>query len=338
MEIDSIKMAKKLNPYCQTILIAKENHFIANEMQDNEDNIILETINFSSNLGLSLIFGIRALVKKHQIKNVIFFGASELKSMYFSFLGLDINLIIRHGTTKSRPKKDWFHRLIYSKVNYHVAICKHLAKNIEYIIPFGKGTQLKAIYPSLNLSPSQEINFNTKPHKPLQILHVGRIAKGKGQKTAIEACKILYKNKIDFKLNIIGGFHAPYKKNFLSFINTLKYKEKINLVGHTTNLEPFYLHSDIFLFPSDGEGLSNAFIEALSYGLHCISYKNTSFPELKDLGFNFLIAENQDLEDLKQKLLSAVEQDFSRNRSNALLAKKSFSFNRELEEFKSLLY
>ncbi|MEA3373149.1 MAG: lipopolysaccharide biosynthesis protein, partial [Campylobacterota bacterium] len=128
-------MAEKLAPYSKTVLIAKTGHFIANEVASKRDDFFLETISFNSNLSLSIIFGARKIIKKYDIKNVIFFGASELKSLYFSFLGLDINLIIRHGTTKSTPKKDWFHRLIYSKVNYHIAICEHLANNVKEIIP-----------------------------------------------------------------------------------------------------------------------------------------------------------------------------------------------------------
>jgi glycosyltransferase involved in cell wall biosynthesis len=337
MEIDSIKMAKKLAPYSKTILIAKKDHFIANEVSKENNDFTLETVRFKSNLGPALIFGIRDLIKKHGIKNVIFFGASELKSLYFSFLGLDINLIIRHGTTKSRPKKDWFHRLIYSNVNYHVAICQHLAKNVEYIIPFGKETQLKVIYSSLsNVS-------EPKPHPTgdtIQLLHIGRIARGKGQEDAILACQRLVDEKIDFTLTLVGGFDESYRKEFLQFLEDCTYKDKVKLIGHTPDVQSYIDNADIFIFPSHGEGLSNAFLEALSNKLVCISYDNTSFPELQKLGFHFHCVKDRDIHSLQDKLLivsNLINLEKNKSHNNYILATTLFSLDKELNEYFALL-
>ena len=147
MEIDSIKLSQLLQSVSNITLIAKKDTFIEKTFRelDLKYPISFETITFKSSLSLSIILGVRKIIQENNIKNVIFLGASELKSLYFSFIGLDINLIIRHGTTKSSPKKDWFHKLIYSNVNYHITICEHLAKNVKFIIPFGKKTQLKII-------------------------------------------------------------------------------------------------------------------------------------------------------------------------------------------------
>lgn len=337
MEIDSIKMAKKLSPFCKTILIAKKDHFIANEMRSSNDGIILETINFKSNLGPALIFGVRKLVKEHGIKNVIFFGASELKSLYFSFLGLDINLIVRHGTTKSRPKKDWFHRLIYSRVNYHVAICEHLAKNVEYIIPFGKESELKVIYSSIS-TPDEP-----KPRvyqTPIRILNVGRIAKGKGHEDIIKSCNILYQNNIDFKLTLVGDGEKEYVNSIKNLASSMPYKKNIHFAGRSTDVPSFLNDNDIFLFPSEGEGLSNAFIEGLSHGLVCIAYSNTSFPELKELGFHCHLVKNMDLPDLKDKLLE-LTQNIDTEKENALQniinSKNVFSLESEIDSYSNLL-
>ena len=342
MELDALHLSKMLSKICEVTLIAQEECFIANTFltQETHHGVSLETLAFKSSLSLSIITNVRKIIEAKQIRNVLFLGASELKSLYFSFWGLEINLIIRHGTTKSSPKKDWFHRLIYSKVNYHIAICEHLGRNVKKIIPFGKETQLKVIYPSLNLNPSQSIDYDAKPHQPITLLHVGRIAAGKGQRTAIEACQVLYKNSIDFTFYIVGGFHEPYEKEFLEFLETLEYKEKIVLVGHTKAVESYYLKSDIFLFPSDGEGLSNAFIEAMCYGLAAITYDNTSFPELQDLGFSFQLVEDQNLASLQKKLLTTAK-DYGSLHTNATknsaLSQRLFSQERELERFQKLL-
>jgi len=333
MELDAIKLAKKLSINTSIVLIAKKDHFIASKKDDyiNVNNIKLETIDFKSNLGLSIILNARKIIQKFNIKNIIFFGASELKSLYFSFLGLDVNLIVRHGTTKSRPKKDWFHKLIYSKVNYHVSICKHLEKNVNYIIPFGKNTQAKLIYSSFDFPQPQHIE-----HKKLTLLHVGRIADAKGQVDAIKACEILVENDIDFEFNIVGGFDEAYEATFMHFYESCPYKDKINLVGFTNNVQSYIQKSDIFLFPSYGEGLSNAFLEALSNNLLCIAYDNTSFPELIELGLDFCIVKNQDIDALKKRLLNSINID-NKYKENYNKILKLFSLKNEMDRYLNIL-
>lgn len=333
MEIDTIKLAKKLSPYVPITIIAKKGCFIASCEQEYvaHNGIELETIAFRNSFSLSIIFNVRRIIREKGINNVIFFGASELKSLYFSFLGLDINLIVRHGTTKSRPKKDWFHKLIYSNVNYHVAICKHLQRNVEYIIPFGKHAQSTLIYSSIEVP-----NIKRVPHMPLALLHVGRIAPGKGQTDAIEACRILYENDIDFIFYLVGGFDDGYKEPFMSIYNALPYKEQIRLIGFSNNVNEYYQKSDIFLFPSHGEGLGNAFLEALSYGLECISYNNTSFPELKELGLDFHLVDNKNLDRLSQTLLQCAQNPLIYD-DNTTIMSKHFSVKSEIAHYLEIL-
>lgn len=336
MEIDALKLANKLYKFTNITLVAKEKHFIANSFKEYiKENIELRTIEFKSTFSLSIISKVRELVKEKKIKNVIFFGASEMKSLYFAFLGLDINLIIRHGTTKSKPKKDWFHRLIYSQVNHHVSICKHLEKNVKYIIPFGKSSKSELIYSSFELQKKEKI-----PHDKLTLVHVGRIAEGKGQYDAIEACEVLYKNNIDFTFYIIGGFDESYKEKFLDLYNSLEYKKNIKLVGFVKNVQDYLLKSDVFIFPSYGEGLSNAFLEALANDLICISYENTSFPELKDLGLYFHMLEDKNIEILKEKLLyicKNIDVEKKKLKNNSLVIEEKFSLNREIKEYMEIL-
>ncbi|RLA79852.1 MAG: lipopolysaccharide biosynthesis protein [Epsilonproteobacteria bacterium] len=337
MEIDSIKLAKKLSNYSKVVMIVSKGYFIESKKDDyvGFNDIKLETISFKSNLGPSIIINARQIVQKYGIKNVIFFGASELKSLYFSFLGLDINLIVRHGTTKSRPKKDWFHRLIYSDVNYHVSICKHLENNVNYIIPFGQTTEAKLIYSSFEFNKPSHIR-----QEKLTLLHVGRIADAKGQIDAIKACKVLVDNNIDFVFNIVGGYDEPYKDEFTKFYNSCEYKDKINLVGFTNDVQSYIQKSDIFLFPSLGEGLSNAFLEAMTNNLVCFSYDNTSFPELKDIGLYFKMIENKNIDMLKNNLLEVVqnlELEKEKSLPNNNLISELFSVKKEMNSYMEIL-
>ncbi len=336
MELDAVKTALHLSKIANITLIVKKETFLENKVNEiNNDKIETKTIKFKNSFSLSIIKNIRKIIQENNIKNVIFFGASELKSLFFAFWGLDINLCVRHGTTKSTPKKDFFHRLIYSNVDWHIANSKHILNNVRYIIPYGKNTKDIVIYPSFEFNEPKI----TKKEK-LSILHVGRIAEGKGQIDAIKACKILVKNNIDFELNLVGGFDKDYEKKFKNFLDNCDYKDKINLVGFTNDVEKYYNSSDIFLFPSYGEGLSNAFIEALAHNLVCICYNNTSFSEFRKLGFYYKMIGNKNIQKLSATLYQIVknlDNERYKCKKNSRLVDKIFSVENELTFYKKIL-
>lgn len=342
MEMDAVRIAKLISQDVNVCLIAKSNSPISNNYTNElaENSVELKAIQFKSKYSLAIAYKTRKIIKEYNIKNVIYLGASELHALTLAFSGLDINLIIRHGTTKSRPKKDFLHRLIYKNVNYHIAICKHLAKNIKYIFPFGKHTQLKTIYSSLRHLPEIDSKPARSNNQIIKLIHVGRIIDVKGQKDAVDACEVLFENNIPFELNLLGDFEPGCEDDFIHHLKPIPYSKQIHIRGFQKNLAEFYSQSDILLFPSHGEGLSNTFIEALSYGLACISYENTSFPEIRDLGFDFLIAKNLDVISLKEKLLEAtnlVKENKTPITENVELAKSIFCKENERNKYLSLL-
>ena len=242
-------------------------------------------------------------------------------------------MIVRHGTTKSTPKKDFFHKLIYSGVNYHVSICKHLENNVKYIIPFGKNSKSILIYSSVNIFTIEKIK-----NEKLTLVHTGRITEGKGQLDAIKACEILVQNNIDFIFYIVGGYEKNFEQRFLEFYESLKYKEKIILVGFSKEVEKYLTKSDIYIFPSYGEGLSNSFLEALSMGIMCISYDNTSFPELKNIGLDFELIENKNIDKLKESLLKIAKKEvFFNTEKNKDIVKEFFSEKNEIKKYLEIL-
>jgi glycosyltransferase involved in cell wall biosynthesis len=339
MELASLKLALILSKLVDITLIIQKNQFMHEQCLNNKDyaNLNFKTIAFKSTFSPSIIFHAREIVKTNNIKNIIFVGASELKSLYFSFLGLNINLIVRHGTTKSTPKKDWFHKLIYSDVNYHVAISKHLSKNVKEIVPFGKKTKLITIYPSM---PKAISDIEKTNNAELKLLHVGRVTPGKGLKEALQACEILKKNKINFTLISYGGMSAKYKEEFESFLETLTYKDSVNLCGFTNNIYDEYPKHDIFIFPTKGEGFGNVMMEAISHGIIILSFDNTAIANFKEMGFHIHLVEDANVKTLEYKLLY-IAQNLEKEKELALeniqKAQELFSAKREAKEYMELL-
>lgn len=317
----------------------QKNKFMHEQRLSNSDyaDIKYETISFKSNLSLSIIFSAREIVKKHNIKNVIFIGASELKSLYFAFLGLNINLIVRHGTTKSNPKKDFFHKLIYSNVATHVAISDHLAKNVQHIVPFGESTKLVTIIPSMPKECSKKERIN---HDNIKLLHVGRITPGKGLKEALQACQILYENNIKFSLESYGAMSSNYKEKFHNFVESLAYKQAFKLQNFTNDIYDEYKAHDIFIFPTKGEGFGNVMMEALAHGIVCLAFDNTAITNFKEMGFHMHLVKDGDVDELAKTLLyisKHIEKELLLCEENVKKAKDLFSAKREALAYIDLL-
>jgi glycosyltransferase involved in cell wall biosynthesis len=340
MELAATKLAKVLNNHVDVTYIIKDNTFIHNECKNNTDYAELNyaTINFSTTLlSPGIIFGVRKIIQERNIKNVIFVGASEIKSLYFAFLGLDINLIVRHGTIKSHPKKDWFHTLVYSQVNTHVAISKYMSGNVKDIIPFGKKTQLKVIVPSLANKLS---NLPRRDSSKIRILHAGRVTSGKGIDKAILACDTLALNKIDFIFDNYGPADVKYATQLEELLSKINYRDNIHINGFTDAIYDEYRKHDIFLFPTPDEGYGNVMMEAISHGIIVLAFDNTAISNFGEMGFHIHLVENQNLQALQERLLyiaNNLENEKQKAEENIQIAKKVFSPDREANEYLSLL-
>ena len=116
MELASVKLARLISQDLEVEFIARDNSYIVNRKEHFENcNVKVHIVEFLSNFSFKLIFKIRKILKENNIKNVIFLGASEMKSIYFATLGLDINFIIRQGSKKQLQKKIFF-------INFFIAM------------------------------------------------------------------------------------------------------------------------------------------------------------------------------------------------------------------------
>ena len=339
MELASVKLARLLSNDVDIQFIARDKSYIL-EKEEHFKNfpIKVHSVNFSSNLSISLITQTRKILIDNKIKNIIFLGASEMKSLYFATLGLDINFIIRQGSKKTTSKKDLFHKLFYSNVNCFMGNCEYMKQNIIDILPISKKAKVGRIYSSLKL----EQNIKIKPlNEIIDLVHVGRIHPGKGQKSALEACQVLYENNFDFKMTFLGDFqNASYYEEIQKDLQKLPYKNNIEFVGYTSKVKEYLQKSDIFIFPSLGEGMSNAIIESLGFGLIPIIYNDTSSPEFKDLGFHIHLTKENTIKDLKQILLNVAnnfKKEKEKAQSNQEKALNIFAPEREKREYLKLL-
>ena len=169
---------------------------------------------------------------------------------------------------------------------------------------------------------------NRKKYKNL--LFLSRITEDKGVLNLIKAYEILKKEDETFKLTIAGD--GDFLKTCKSYVLKNDIKD-INFTGYISGKDKIEIlsNSGVFIFPSVyGEGMPNAVLEALSFGLNVITTKVgglADFFEEKKMG---LFLDNNSVEEiiLKTKQLSANKELMkSITEYNITYAKKFYSSN-----------
>jgi GalNAc-alpha-(1->4)-GalNAc-alpha-(1->3)-diNAcBac-PP-undecaprenol alpha-1,4-N-acetyl-D-galactosaminyltransferase len=122
------------------------------------------------------------------------------------------------------------------------------------------------------------------------ILNVGRLDENKNQMLLIEVFSNL--NLDNWKLVIVGDgiLRDVYRK----LVKNLNIEQKVEFVGNVQNVWDYYNQAKIFAFTSNSEGFPNALLEAMSFGLPCISTDCPSGPSeiIKDNENGYLIEVN----------------------------------------------
>ncbi len=137
----------------------------------------------------------------------------------------------------------------------------------------------------------------------------------------INLWKEVVKKYPEWKLNIYGG--GAGKKKLQSLIDHLNLNENVILHGSSNTMSKHYLDSSIFLFTSTAEGLPMVLIEALTYGIPCVSFDCPTGPS--DIITNEVdgyVVEDGNIESLKEKLFILIE-DAELRKNMGINAKKS---------------
>lgn len=99
---------------------------------------------------------------------------------------------------------------------------------------------------------------------------VGRVVKDKGIREAIAAFKRLQSEEIDVHLMLVGPFEQDLDPLSAEDLQFLQGNKSITLAGFQTDVRPWIMAFDIFIFPSYREGFPNVVMQACALEVPCI--------------------------------------------------------------------
>jgi glycosyltransferase involved in cell wall biosynthesis len=102
-----------------------------------------------------------------------------------------------------------------------------------------------------------------------RVITVARLSPEKGVDILLNAWGEVVREEKDLKLLIVGC--GPLESRLKTFADSLGIAESVDFVGRVQNASKYLEGSDLFVLSSRSEGMSNALLEAMGYGIPCIA-------------------------------------------------------------------
>jgi glycosyltransferase involved in cell wall biosynthesis len=151
------------------------------------------------------------------------------------------------------------------------------------------------------------VSKQKKSDEVVNILFLSNFDKTKGVMDLLECAKLLKEKKINFKIRLIGAFYEQFTKDFFSnYLKNNNLLNKIDVIGpvYGDAKKQYFIDSDIFVFPTyyKNEAMPLVLIEAMQFGLPCISTFEGCIPEIVEDNITGLLFKQRDVEDFANKL------------------------------------
>ncbi len=153
----------------------------------------------------------------------------------------------------------------------------------------------------------------------MRILSVGNLTPVKGHRFLLEILSALGTPPCPLEVTLVGD--GSERETLTLMAQKLPSAIKVLLVGKQ-EATPFFAAADLFILPSQSEGMSNALLEAMSFGLCCLATKTGGTPEILTPGTDGFLIEYGDAKGAATLLLNLLENPEARRRVGEAARKK----------------
>jgi glycosyltransferase involved in cell wall biosynthesis len=350
LEINTVKLASELIRRGNSIVVfAKSDTFIAQQCRDLAIPLMIlpkyiKYFDFYNAWKLAL------KLKMIACKNIITSFHPDLSLLANTKLfNPQLRLIYQQQMHIGRRKKDIFHRIRYSQVDFWVSPLQLLADDVLRlstvredqirIIPLGVDTE--KIKPLVSREEYRKKFGFTEDDFVFCI--IGRIDKQKGQLTVLRAFDKI-KDEKSLKLLIVGektvGDSDDYYNQLLDFIAENQLEKQVFITGFEKNVGNVMNAVDCFILASSSEAYGMVTVEAFLSKLPIIASANGGTVELTQNGKYGRLFKPHDAEDLATAMQEFVQDRaafISRADEAYDYAKSRFTLEHECEGIESLL-
>ena len=158
------------------------------------------------------------------------------------------------------------------------------------------------------------------------VIHIGRFSEQKNHKSLIIAFARLCKEFPDIKLKLVGD--GELRENIESLVEKYKIKENVKFLGLLGTVYDELYNSDIFILPSNYEGMPITLIESMATGLPIIATNVGGIPDMINNDTSGIIINNT-IDDIYNSLKTVINNYELRNKIGQNAQKRSIMFSKE---------
>ncbi len=187
-----------------------------------------------------------------------------------------------------------------------------------------------------------ELNDNTLNKEMYDICVCGWISEIKNYETVIRAVSLI-KDKLNIRLNIIGGYSDKYKcyyEKLIKLIDELGIRENIKFWGTVENPYPIMKQMDALVLTSKIEALPTVLIEGMAIGLPLISSNCKYGPsEILDNGNYGYMFEVDDYEELSNQIIDLLSnnEQYLYYKNKSIQRSEMFKFENIAKQYNNII-
>jgi glycosyltransferase involved in cell wall biosynthesis len=291
-------------------------------------------------------FQLLELLKKDSVEHLIFRATFD-QSIAASISFLSRRTIKVHFFMEMEfgaPKKQFFRTLRYSYFNSWNCPLEYLKKQVlenskvkpEKVNVIPSGLDLTTVSQNDKVTSRKLLNL---PTTDFLFGIVGRIDPKKGQLLALKAIAQL--EEYSFKLVFVGeetpDSPSSYLKEIKAFIKANKLEEKVLFLPFQKNPMEVFNAFDWTLMSSDSETFGMVTIESMAQGTPVIGSNAGGTPELLHFGEIGLLYETKNMDDLAEKMKTALEKKTNIKFESLKNASQKFDCKQVTAKVESLL-
>lgn len=218
--------------------------------------------------------------------------------------GVPVIWHLRELVEEGMGNKIWNRNYGYKLMNQSksiICVSNSVKRTYEGVFPEYK---LDVVYDGVEVD---KYSFNIeKENDCIYMVCVGALGEHKGQEAIIRACSMLKeKTSTKFKLYIIG--RGPSEAKYRTLIHDLDLDEYVELCGVKDNVQDYYHKAHFTIVNGFKEGFGRVTVEAMLCGSYVIGCDTGGTIELTQDGKYGIVFRHNDVEDLYQKLLYAID-------------------------------
>jgi len=204
---------------------------------------------------------------------------------------------------------EWLSKKLIGWLSFRVIVISEALKTryVQYI----SSTKIQMIYDAVQLERGLCIDPKTKQggdkrSVPVLVI-VGLLHPGKGQLDAVLAVGDLIKQGVQVKLRVVGDGDPGYLKQLKQAVVQNGIGEYIEFTGYVDNIVPIMNSADMILVCSRSEAFGRVTVEGMLCGKPIIGARSGATPELIKEGFNGLLYEPGNYQDLAKKIKYLID-------------------------------